>query len=91
MTLDFTVIEFVYEKERIFKVIRRIKDSSSSIGTKLKPKIKNNLFFFIQGKTTELEFHEEILAKLSSLVIYNSVVKSGAPRPSKLRCLVMPK
>lgn len=72
LTLDFKDIEFVYEKAKIFKVIkRRIKDSSSYIGAKFKPKIKNTLVFFIQGKKTELEVYKEILAKFSSLVISN--------------------
>lgn len=45
-TLDFRDTEFVYEKARIFKGIKRVKETSSSIEIKLNPTIKNTLVFF---------------------------------------------
>lgn len=46
-TLDFRDIEFVYEKAGIFQVIkRRVQDTSSYIGIKFNPKIKNTLSLF---------------------------------------------
>lgn len=55
MTLLFRDIEFVYEKARIFKGIKRVKETSSYIEIKLNPKIKNTLVFFFSFKGKQLK------------------------------------
>lgn len=80
--MDLRAVEFVYEKAKMFKVIkRRIKDSSSYIGNKFKSKIKNSSSFSFKVKRLALGFFMETATKFSSLVMCNSTALSVSARP----------